>query len=82
MSSELVTADRLRPGDTLITTEGPLALQDIERESNRVRLCSRYERSIFGVAQRWWSVPLTTTFRRLLRSRRIEMRPDLHPEGR
>lgn len=77
MITELVPASRLRPGDQLVTTEGLLNLREVERDPLRVRLVTGMGRGDYVHPTRDWSVPLSTVFRRLVQSRRIEMRPDL-----
>lgn len=71
---ERVTADRLRSGDLVEAGDvGLLELADVRVLSDRVRLLSH---------GRPWFVPLETQFRRVVQSRRIDMRPDLRGGSR
>lgn len=56
--SERITAEQLRAGDLLVTTEGLLHCRDIHQLADRTRILSN---------ACWWSVPTTVRFRRIRR---------------
>lgn len=65
---ERVPATRLRPGDVLFACEMVCEIHAVELSNERVLLSTNSRR---------FSVPKATHFKRPIRSRRINMRPDL-----
>lgn len=69
---ETVTADRIRPGDWLDTLDGFLNVADVRLGADHVELFTHSS---------WWRCLRTTRLKRVVQSHRIEMRPDLKPQG-
>lgn len=70
---ERIPASHVRPGDLLFACETTVEIIRTTCTSDRVQLVTN---------TRKFTVPTTTCFRRIIRSRRINMRPDLTHRSR